>query len=64
MKINKKIVDLRKARGMTQKELASKLGITVQAVSRWETEKCCPDIQLLPDIAQILGVTIDELFGY
>ena len=63
LQINKQILRLRTARGITQKELAGKLGVTVQAVSRWETAKCCPDIQLLPDIAKIFAVSVDELLG-
>ena len=48
---------------MTQKDLADKLTVTVQAVSKWENSRCYPDIQLLPRIAKILDVTLDELLG-
>ena len=48
---------------MTQKDLADKLTVTVQAVSKWENFRCYPDIQLLPRIAKILDVTLDELLG-
>ena len=52
---------LRKERGMTQKDLAEKLGITDKAVSKWERDVACPDISLLPKLAQILGISVDEL---
>ncbi len=54
---------LRKAKGMTQEEFAEKLGVTPQAVSKWENGVSCPDIMLLPRIAEIFGVSIDELMG-
>jgi len=49
--------------GITQEELASRLGVTYQAVSKWENEKAAPDISFLPDMAEIFGCSIDELFG-
>ena len=52
---------LRKANGMTQQELADKLSILNKAVSRWERDECAPDISLIPALAEILGVTCDEL---
>ncbi len=58
-----KITELRKSRGMTQDALAAKLGITFQAVSKWENGVSCPDITLLPEIAGIFEVSVDELFG-
>lgn len=64
IKINKQLPYLRSRKGITQKELANRLGVTAQAVSKWENAHCCPDIQLLPDIAKIFGVTVDELLGY
>lgn len=62
-KINEQITFLRKRMNMTQDELANKLGVTNQAVSKWENNICCPDIQLLPKIAELFGVSIDSLFG-
>lgn len=62
-KINEQITFLRKRANMTQDELAGKLGVTNQAVSKWENNICCPDIQLLPKIAKLFGVSIDCLFG-
>lgn len=63
MTIGSKIAALRKEQGMTQEVLAQKLDVTNQSVSKWESDQCCPDILLLPKIADIFGVTIDALFG-
>ena len=60
-RLNEQIAFLRKAKGTTQEELAKALGVTNQAVSKWESSQCCPDIQLLPDIADYFGVSIDYL---
>jgi len=60
--INQQIASLRKQKGITQEELAGVLGVTNQTVSKWELAACCPDIQLLPDIADYFNVSIDELF--
>ena len=57
------IVKYRKALGLTQEGLAQKLGVTNQAVSKWESGQSCPDIALLPQLADLFGITIDELFG-
>lgn len=55
------IAVLRKANGMTQKELAEKLNVSDKAVSRWERDECAPDLTLIPVLAEIFGVTSDEL---
>ncbi len=55
------IASLRKAKGMTQAELADRLNITDKAVSKWERGLSCPDIALLPKLAEIFGVSVDEL---
>lgn len=57
------IIQYRKRLGMTQEALANELGVTNQAVSKWESGQSCPDITLLPGIADLFGITIDELFG-
>ena len=57
------IMRLRKENEMTQEQLANALGITYQAVSKWETGVSCPDIAMLPLLADLFGVSIDELFG-
>lgn len=62
MNIGKHIKTLRLAKGVTQEELAEYLGVSFQAVSKWETEASTPDIALLPNIAVFFGITIDELF--
>jgi len=63
LNINQQIASLRKDKGITQEDLANHLGVTNQTVSKWELAACCPDIQLIPEIADYFNVTIDELFG-
>ena len=46
---------------MTQEELANQLGVSSQAVSKWENDISCPDISLLPKLCRVLGITADEL---
>ena len=55
------IAELRRQQGMTQLELAEKMGVTDKAVSKWERDLSCPDINSLPNLAEILGVTVDDL---
>ena len=62
MELGNKIKQLRYKAGLTQEQLASKLGISAQSVSKWETAICMPDITLLPLLAEEFGVSIDELF--
>lgn len=62
-KIGRKVSSLRKDQNMTQMELADKMGISFQAVSNWERGNSMPDISKLAELAQVLGVTIDELLG-
>ena len=59
--IGSRISKYHKEKGMTQEELASRLGVSSQAVSKWENDLSCPDISLLPALCQALGVTSDEL---
>lgn len=64
IKIGQKIRLLRKNNDVTQDKLAAYLGVTPQAVSRWESEICYPDIETLPQIADFFGVGMDELLCY
>lgn len=59
--IGNRIAKFRKAKGMTQEELANILGVSSQAVSKWENDASCPDISLLPRLCKALGITSDEL---
>ena len=61
MTIGKRICLLRKEKGLTQEELASHMGVSPQAVSKWENDQTCPDISALPKLARLFGVTVDEL---
>lgn len=61
--IGKRISFHRKRLGLTQEQLAQRLGVSAQAVSKWENDQSCPDISLLPELAKIFGVTVDELLG-
>lgn len=63
-KIGETIKELRKANGISQEALANILGVTFQAVSKWETNVTTPDVSLIPAIASYFGVSIDELFDY
>jgi DNA-binding XRE family transcriptional regulator len=62
MIIGSKIAFYRKKLCITQDALAQKLEVSNQAVSKWESDQCCPDISLLPLLADIFEITIDELF--
>lgn len=59
--IGNRIQKYRKEKGMTQETLAEKLGVSAQAVSKWETDVSCPDITLLPELCRVLGITSDTL---
>ena len=62
--IGKTIQCLRKAKGVTQEKMAQQIGVSFQAISKWENDVTLPDIMLLPVIADYFGVSIDELFQY
>jgi len=57
------ISTLRREKGYTQKELADRLNITDKAVSKWERNVACPDTQTIPKLAEILGISIEELLN-
>lgn len=61
MNIGSNISALRKQKGITQEELANALGVSPQAVSKWENNSSCPDVSLLTSIADYFGVTVDAL---
>ena len=61
--LGKRIAYHRKRLGLTQDALAEKLGITAQAVSKWENDLSCPDIAIIPQLAAIFGITTDALLG-
>lgn len=61
--LGKRIAALRKAKGLTQEQLAEKVGVSAQAVSKWENDVSCPDITLLPLLADLFDVSVDELLG-
>lgn len=62
MELGLKIKELRIKHGLTQEDLASRLGVSFQTISKWENLVNMPDISLLPEISEVFGVTIDELF--
>ena len=63
MTIGKRIAMLRRQKGLKQEDLANELDVSPQAVSKWENDQTCPDISLLPRLAQLLGVSVDELLS-
>ncbi len=61
--IGKIIRTLRKEKCMTQKELANMLGVTDKAVSKWERDVACPDTLIIPQLAEILGISVEDLLN-
>lgn len=59
--LGKRIAALRREKALTQEELAEKLGVSPQAISKWENDQTCPDISLLPLLANLFDITVDEL---
>ena len=59
--LGKRIASLRKEKNLKQDDLAQKLSVSPQAVSKWENDQTCPDISLLPELANTLGVSVDML---
>ena len=64
IRICEQISFLRRQKGITQETLARHFGVTNQTVSKWESGQCYPDIQLLPQIADYFGISVDELMGH
>jgi len=63
MTIGKRIGLLRRQKNLTQEDLANAMGVSPQAVSKWENDQTCPDISALPKLARLLGVTVAELLS-
>lgn len=63
MSIGKNIAKYRKLLGYTQEELGAKLGVTNQSVSKWESEVSMPDVMLLPEIAKVLCISLENIYG-
>jgi len=61
--LGRKIADARKRSKLTQNDLAIRVGVTAQAVSKWEQGRSCPDIAILDEIADALGISLFELLG-
>ena len=61
--IGERILEYRRKHGINQQKFGEMLGVTSQAISKWERDVCCPDISLLPELAEVLGVELRELFG-
>lgn len=61
--LGKRIAMLRRQKELKQDDLAQMLNVSPQAVSKWENDQTCPDISLLPQLSQILGVSVDELLS-
>ena len=61
--IGKFIAECRKEKKLTQAKLAEQLGISDRAVSKWETGKCMPDASLMPELCELLGISINDLFN-
>ena len=59
--IGETIATLRKEKGMTQSQLAEKMNVTDKAVSKWERDLSCPDINTISKLADVLGVSVEEL---
>ena len=64
MSIGRNIAELRREKGLTQQQLAEKLGVSGQSVSKWENDVCAPDVAQFPQLAELFGVSIDRLYGF
>ncbi len=62
-KLGRNLAGARKQAGLTQNDLASRVGVTAQAVSKWEQGKSCPDIAILDEIADAVGISLISLLG-
>ncbi len=64
MSIGQKLSDLRKSKHLSQEEVADKLGVTRQTISKWETDQSTPDFDKIIPICELYGLSADELLGY
>ncbi|MBE6584253.1 MAG: helix-turn-helix transcriptional regulator [Ruminococcaceae bacterium] len=62
-KLAQRIADARREKGLTQRELAARVGVSAQAVSKWERGIACPDISILDELAGAIGLSLPELLG-
>lgn len=60
--ILEKIKDYRRQNGLTQEEFGKSLGVSAQAISKWEREECYPDITFLPELAELLSCDVNDFF--
>ena len=60
--VAEKIIEFRQKNNLTQGEFGKLLGISAQAISKWEREICYPDITILPDLARVLGCSVNDFF--
>lgn len=60
--ISEKIKEYRRKNNLTQEEFGKLIGVSAQAISKWEREVCCPDIIFLPDLAEVLSCTVNDFF--
>ena len=63
IKIGRFIAERRKEKSLTQMQLAEKLGISDRAVSKWENGRSMPDSSIMPELCQLLGITVNDLFN-
>lgn len=60
--ISEQIKKYRKEHKLTQEEFGVLIGVSAQAISKWERNECCPDILLLPELAELLSCSVDDFF--
>ena len=63
MTLGNRIAQLRRQKGLKQEDMAEALSVSPQAVSKWENDMNCPDISLLPALAKLLEISVDELLS-
>ena len=61
--VSQKIKSFRRENRLTQEQFATGLGVSAQAISKWEREECYPDITFLPTLAEVLGCTVNDFFA-